>query len=386
MLSLKLFSLPLLLVVMIAALTGCNDNATTETEAPAPQVAIEVIQPQVLSVSETLPGRVTALHTAEIRPQVSGIIQRRLFEQGAEIKKGMPLFQINAAPFEAEVASAQAGLLRARAANDKAQQQAARLRPLMKTGAVSRQSYDDAIANARQAAADVAQASAALRRKELDLSFATVEAPISGRIDQALVSEGAYVTASDSAPLARIYQTDPVYVDVHQPAEVYHQLRQQAASQQNTATSVPVKVLLPGGAVYPQPGRILFSGISVDTATGDVMVRIQVSNPNRELLPGMFVRVEIPRQHYDDALMVPQQAVSYQEGKTVLWVVDNQQQARQINVRVGELTHGAWRIAEGLPAGSRVVVQGMDKLSNGNKVAAVISTASPATLTMKAGE
>ncbi|MBB6117958.1 RND family efflux transporter MFP subunit [Rahnella inusitata] len=181
MLSLKLFSLPLFLVAMIAALTGCDDKAITEAETSAPQVAIAVIQPQVLSVNETLPGRVNGLHTAEIRPQVSGIIQRCLFEQGAGIKKGTPLFQSNAAPFEAEVASAQAGLLRARAANDKAQQQAARLRPLMKTGAVSRQSFDEAIANARQAAADVAQASAALRRKELDLSFATVEAPISRR-------------------------------------------------------------------------------------------------------------------------------------------------------------------------------------------------------------
>lgn len=386
MLIRKLFSLPLLLVTLIAALTGCDEKAMTETEAPAPQVAIKVIQPQVLSVSETLPGRVNALHTAEIRPQVSGIIQRRLFEQGAEIKKGTPLFQINAAPFEAEVASAQASLLSARAANDKAQQQAARLRSLIKTGAVSRQSFDEAIANARQAAADVAQASAVLRRRELDLSFATVEAPISGRIDQALVSEGAYVTASDSTPLARIYQTDPIYVDVHQPAEVYHQLRQQAVSQQDSAAGVPVKILLPGGAVYQQPGRILFSGMSVDTATGEVMVRIQVSNPNRELLPGMFVRVEIPRQHYEDALMVPQQAVSHQEGRAVLWVVDDRQQARQISVRVGELTHGAYRIADGLPAGSRVVVQGMDKISNGTKVAAVISTASPATLTMKAGE
>ena len=386
MLSLKHFSLPLLLVALIAALTGCDEKAIKEAEAPAPQVAIAVIQPQVLSVNETLPGRVNALHTAEIRPQVSGIIQRRLFEQGAEIKKGMPLFQINAAPFEAEVASAQAGLLRARAANDKAQQQAARLRPLMKTGAVSRQSFDEAIANARQAAADVAQASAALRRKELDLSFATVEAPISGRIDQALVSEGAYVTASDSTPLARIYQTDPIYVDVHQPAEVYHALRQQAATHQDAAAGLPVNVLLPGGTVYPQPGRILFSGMSVDTATGDVMVRIEVSNPDRELLPGMFVRVEIPRRHYEDALLVPQQAVSHQQGNAVLWVVDDQQQARQIKVRVGELTHGAYRIAEGLPAGSRVVVQGMDKLGNGMKVAAVISTATPANLTMKAGE
>lgn len=386
MFVLKLFSLPLFLVAMITALVGCDDKTTEEAEVPAPQVVIQVVQPQVLSINETLPGRVNALHTAEIRPQVSGIIQRRLFEQGAEIKKGTPLFQINAAPFEAEVASAQAGLLRARAANDKAQQQAARLRPLMKTGAVSRQSFDDAISNARQAAADVAQACAALRRKELDLRFATVEAPIAGRIDQALVSEGAYVTASDSTPLARIYQTDPIYVDVHQPAEVYHQLRQQAASQQETAADLPVKVLLPGGALYNHPGRILFSGISVDTATGDVMVRIAVNNPERELLPGMFVRVEIPRQHYKDALMVPQQAISRQEGHPVLWVVDDHQHAHPINVHVAELTHGAYRIAEGLSAGSHVVVQGMDKLTNGMSVTAATSTASPASLTMKAGE
>lgn len=386
MLSRKLFPLLLFLVAMISTLTGCDGETVSEAVAPAPQVAIEVIQPQILSVNETLPGRVNALHTAEIRPQVSGIIQRRLFEQGAEIKKGTPLFQINTAPFEAEVASAQAGLLRAQAANDKARQQAARLRSLKNTGAVSLQSFDEAIANARQAAADVAQASAALRRKELDLSFATVEAPISGRIDQALVSEGAYVTSSDSTPLARIYQTDPIYVDVHQPAGVYHQLRQQATSQLHAAAGVPVKVLLPDGSVYNQPGKILFSGMNVDTTTGDVMVRIEVSNPDRELLPGMFVRVEIPRQHYDNALMVPQQAISRQEGNTVLWVVDDQQQARQIKVRVGELIHGAYRIDEGLYAGSRVVVQGMDKLVNGTKVAAVISAAGPANLTMNAGE
>jgi len=385
MFSHRLFSLPLFLVAMIATLTGCDDKAITEAEAPAVQVAIQVIQPQVLSVSETLSGRVNALHTAEIRPQVSGIVQRRLFEQGADIKKGAPLFQINAAPFEAEVASAQAGLLRVQAANEKAGQQAARLRSLMKTGAVSRQSFDEAIANARQAAADVAQSRAVLMRKELDLSFATVEAPISGHIDQALVSEGAYVTASDSTPLARIYQTDPIYVDVHQPAGAYHTLRQQAGYQ-NTAAGHQVTVLLPGGAVYPQAGRVLFSGISVDTATGDVMVRIQVSNPDRELLPGMFVRVAIPRQHYEDALMVPQQAVSREAERSTLWMIDDQQHARQITVRVGELTHGAYRIAEGLPAGSRVVVQGMDKLRNGMKVASVISPAAPANQTLNAGE
>lgn len=384
MLAIKNFSLLLFVVAISAALAGCDDGVNTNNEPDAPQVAIEVVRPQILSVHETLPGRVNALRTAEIRPQVSGIIQHRLFEQGAEVKKGSPLFQINAAPFDAEVASAHAGLQRAQAANDKAQQQAARLRPLVKSEAISRQSYDDAVANARQAEADVAQASATLRRRQLDLSFATVEAPISGRIDQTLVSEGAYVTASDTTPLARIYQTDPIYVDTYQPAEVYNALRKQVANQQGSTNGLPVQVFLPDGTVYKQPGRILFSGIAVDTGTGNVMVRIEVSNSDRELLPGMFVRVKIPRQHYEDALMVPQQAVSRQEGKPVLWVVDEQHKARQINVGVGELADGKYRITGGLPAGSRVVVRGMEKLGNGVTVAAVVSNAPPTTLTMKA--
>ncbi|MGD9427312.1 efflux RND transporter periplasmic adaptor subunit [Pantoea sp. NSTU24] len=380
------FLLPLTLIALCAILTGCNDDANPDTKTAKPQVAVTVIQPQILSVHETLPGRVNALRTAEIRAQVNGVIERRLFEQGAEVKKGDPLFQINAAPFAAEVENAQAGLLRAQAANDSVQQQAARLRKLIGTGAVSRQSYDDAVAAARQAAADVAQARATLKRKALDLRFATVEAPISGRIDQALVSEGAYVTPGDSSPLARLYQTDPIYVDVYQPAGVYQQLRSQVASPQNATTGLPVKLLLPDGTAYSQPGRILFSGMSVDTSTGQVLVRIEVSNPGRELLPGMFVRVQVPRQHYEDALMVPEQALSRQNDTAVVWVIDDQQQAHPLSVRVGEQINGGYRIAGGLPPGSRVVVKGMDKLSDGTRVAAVLSAAPPVNLTLQEKE
>ncbi|WP_313653408.1 efflux RND transporter periplasmic adaptor subunit [Pantoea sp.] len=380
------FSLPLILLALCAMLTGCDDNASPETKTAEPQVAVTVIQPQDLSVYDTLPGRVNALRTAEIRAQVNGVIERRLFEQGAEVKKGEPLFQINAAPFTAEVENAQAGLLRAQAANDRAQQQAARLRKLIGTGAVSRQSYDDAVAAARQAAADVAQASATLKRKALDLRFATVEAPISGRIDQALVSEGAYVTPGDSSPLARLYQTDPIYVDVYQPAGIYQQLRKQAASPQHATTGLPVKLLLPDGTVYNQPGRILFSGMSVDTSTGQVLVRIEVRNPDRELLPGLFVRVQVPGQHYDAALMVPEEAVSRQDDTAVVWVIDDKQQAHPLSVRLGEQVNGDYRIAAGLPPGSRVVVKGMDKLSDGTRVAAVMSAASPVNLILQEKE
>jgi multidrug efflux system membrane fusion protein len=340
----------------------------------APQVVVTVVEPQSIAISDTLPGRVTALRVAEIRPQVSGIIQRRLFEQGGEIKQGTPLYQINPAPFKADVDSAQAALQRAQAGWEKARQQTSRLRALMQTLAVSRQSFDDALSAEKQAAADVAQAQATLERKQLDLGFATVEAPIAGRIDQTLVSEGAYVTASDTTPLARIYQIDPIYIDVRQPADVYDALRAQFSAH-NPRAALPVTVLRGSGAAYTQQGKVLFSGITVDSGTGEVMLRVEVPNPERVLLPGMFVRVQIPRQQMDNALLVPQQAVVRENGKPALWVVDEQQQVKLIDIDVADITHGHYRISRGLSAGMRVVTQGMEKLSEGLKVAAVLPTA-----------
>lgn len=374
MLTCKTLTLTGWLFVSAILLSGCDHPTSEPPAAAVPQVAVTVVQPQSLAISETLPGRVTALRVAEIRPQVSGIIQRRLFEQGAEIKPGTPLYQINPAPFKADVESAQAALLRAQAVWEKARQQTTRLRPLMKSEAVSRQSFDDALSAEKQASADVAQARATLARKQLDLSFATVDAPIAGRIDQTLASEGAYVTASDTTPLARIYQTDPIYIDVRQPAEVYDALRAQFSGQ-NPTTALPVTVLRASGAAYVQQGKVLFSGIAVDSGTGEVMLRVQVPNPDRILLPGMFVRVQIPRQHVDDALLVPQQAVVRENGKPALWVVDDQQRVKRIEVDVADILQGHYRITRGLSPGMRVVIQGMDKLSDGVKVAAVLPAA-----------
>lgn len=374
MLSFKTLTLTGWLFVSAILLSGCDHPTSEPPAVAAPQVAVIVVLPQSLAISETLPGRVTALRVAEIRPQVSGIIQRRLFEQGAEIKQGTPLYQINPAPFKADVESAQAALLRAQAVWEKARQQSTRLRPLVKSEAVSRQSFDDALSAEKQASADVAQARANLARKQLDLSFATVDAPIAGRIDQTLASEGAYVTASDTTPLARIYQTDPIYIDVRQPAEVYDAWRAQFSGQNPTA-ALPVTVLRASGAAYMQQGKVLFSGIAVDSGTGEVMLRVQVPNPDRILLQGMFVRVQIPRQHVDDALLVPQQAVVRENGKPALWVVDDQQRVRRIEVDVADILQGHYRITRGLSAGMRVVILGMDKLSDGVKVAAVLPAA-----------
>ncbi|AHE50671.1 acriflavin resistance protein A [Aeromonas hydrophila 4AK4] len=320
-----------------------------------------------LVISEDLPARVAAVRSAEIRPQISGIVQRRLFEQGAEIRAGTVLFQINPAPFKADVDSAAAALQRAEAVLARARIQVDRLVPLLRTDAISRQTYDDAVSQRDQAAADVAQARATLARHQLNLQFASVEAPIAGRIDQTLVSEGALVSPTDTTPMARIQQIDQVYVDVRQPASVLDTLREQAGS---TVPELRVEILGSDGKPLGMQGHILFSGIEVDAGTGDVLLRVLVDNPERRLLPGLYVQARIPRAHYANALSVPQQAVVRTSGQTSVWVVDGQGQARQIPVKTGELVARHYRIASGLSAGQQVVIEGIDRLTPGAQVIA----------------
>lgn len=323
-----------------------------------------------VDLTNELPGRVAAVRTAEIRAQVGGIVQHRLFEQGAEIKAGQPLFQINPAPFKADVDIASAALQRVEAAYVRAKVHAGRLHPLVATNAVSHQVYDDAVAQRDQAAAEVAEARATLERKRLDLTFATVDAPISGRIDQALVTEGALVGASDTNPMARIQQIDQVYVDVRQPASTLESLRGVFAAA-NTADShgLPVAILRNNGDAYPVNGRILFSGINVDASTGDVLLRILVDNPQRLLLPGMFVRARVPHGSYAEALLVPQQAVVRNGEDACIWVVDEKRRAHLVLVRLGELVGRQYLILTGLHAGQNIVVEGMERLAEGAEVA-----------------
>ncbi|MBJ7590551.1 efflux RND transporter periplasmic adaptor subunit [Aeromonas veronii] len=357
----------LLAVIAAFGLAGC-DVAPQEQEAPAlPQVSVLTLTGRELVISEELPARVAALRSADIRAQISGIVQRRLFEQGAEISAGTVLFQINPAPFKADVDSAAAALQRAEAVLARARIQIERLRPLLRTDAISRQTYDDAISQRDQAAADVAQARATLARHQLNLQFASVEAPIAGRIDQALVSEGALVSPTDTIPMARIQQIDQVYVDVRQPASVLESLRQQAGS---TAPELAVEILGSNGKPLGMQGRILFSGIEVDAGTGDVLLRVLVDNPERRLLPGLYVQARIPRARYANALTVPQQAVVRTSGQTSVWVVDGQGQAQLVPVNTAELVSSQYRIASGLSAGQQVVIEGIDRLTSGIQVIA----------------
>lgn len=357
----------LLAVIAAFGLAGC-DVAPQEQEAPAPpQVSVLTLTGRELVISEDLPARVAALRSADIRAQISGIVQRRLFEQGAEISAGTMLFQINPAPFKADVDSAAAALQRAEAVLARARIQIDRLQPLLRTDAISRQTYDDAVSQRDQAAADVAQARATLARHQLNLQFASVEAPIAGRIDQALVSEGALVSPTDATPMARIQQIDQVYVDVRQPASVLESLRQQAGS---TAPELAVEILGSNGTPLGMQGRILFSGIEVDAGTGDVLLRVLVDNPERRLLPGLYVQARIPRARYANALTVPQQAVVRTSGQTSVWVLDDQGQAQLVPVNTAELVNSQYRIASGLSAGQQVVIEGIDRLTPGVQVIA----------------
>ena len=357
----------LLAVIAAFGLAGC-DGAPQAQDAPTPlQVAVMTLASRDLVMSEDLPARVAALRSADIRAQISGIVQRRLFEQGAEIGAGTVLFQINPAPFKADVDSAAAALQRAEAVLARARIQIDRLVPLLRTEAISRQTYDDALSLRDQAAADVAQAKATLARHKLNLQFASVEAPIAGRIDQALVSEGALVSPTDTTPMARIQQIDQVYVDVRQPASVLETLRQQAGSM---APELEVEILGSDGKPLGMQGHILFSGIEVDAGTGDVLLRVLVDNPERRLLPGLYVQARIPRAHYASALSVPQQALVRTSGQTCVWVVDGQGQAQQVPVNTAELVDRQYRIASGLSAGQRVVIEGIDRLTPGAQVIA----------------
>ncbi|WP_429050963.1 efflux RND transporter periplasmic adaptor subunit [Aeromonas veronii] len=357
----------LLAAIAAFGLAGCY-VAPQEQEAPAPpQVSVLTLTGRELVISEDLPARVAALRSADIRAQISGIVQRRLFEQGAEISAGTVLFQINPAPFKADVDSAAAALQRAEAVLARARIQIERLRPLLRTDAISRQTYDDAVSQRDQAAADVAQARATLARHQLNLQFASVEAPIAGRIDQALVSEGALVSPTDATPMARIQQIDQVYVDVRQPASVLESLRQQAGS---TAPELTVEILGSNGTPQGMQGHILFSGIEVDAGTGDVLLRVLVDNPERRLLPGLYVQARIPRARYTNALTVPQQAVVRTSGQTSVWVVDGQGQAHLVPVNTAELVNSQYRIASGLSAGQQVVIEGIDRLTPGVQVTA----------------
>ncbi|RZT90380.1 multidrug efflux system membrane fusion protein [Azospira oryzae] len=363
---------PFLVSLFALTLAACGGGEPPQ-EMPPPIVSTIVVETRPVHLEDELPGRVSALRTAEIRPQVGGIVLRRLFEQGAEVQAGQPLFQINPAPFKAEVDSAASALKRAIAAMERAKLQVDRLKPLVDADAVSQQLFDDALSQYNQSSADVAQAKAALARRQLDLDFATIRSPIAGRIGEELVTEGALVGQSDANPMARVQQIDQVYVDVRQPASMLEAIRKSAGQSASSdgGKDGNVKILDAQGNPYPVSGHILFSGINVDAGTGDVVIRIRVNNPERHLLPGTFVRAKVPQGGDIQGLLVPQQAVSRSStGQARIWVVGQDGKAGVKNVELGKLVERQYLVRNGLVAGERVIVEGQDRLQPGMPVSA----------------
>lgn len=255
--------------------------------------------------------------------------------------------------------------MRAEAALSRAQIQVKRLQPLVEGDAVSRQTYDDAVSAKDQAAAEVAQAKAELSRRKLDLQFSTVDSPINGRIEQSIVSEGALVGPSDNTSLAKVQQINEVYVDVRQPAESLDLLREATEAGKK---ELHVEILKASGKPFDVKGKVLFSGLTVDEATGDVLVRILVSNTKRELLPGMFVRARLTLASFDDALLVPQEAVTRTGDEAWVWLLSEGNKVRQVHVQLGELIDRSYRIEKGITAGDKVIVSGLDRMSEGAEV------------------
>ncbi len=328
-----------------------------------------------------LPGRVEASRTAQVRARVNGIVQKRLFREGSEVKAGQVLFQIDPAPYQAAVASAQASLARAEANLRQTTAQARRYEPLRKANAISEQEYVNAQAAQAQAEADVAVARAALRTAQLELGYATVTAPISGRIGRALVTEGALVSQAEATQLALIQQIDPAYVNFTQPSSELQRLRRAVESGRATSVGdeVPVRIVLDDGTELPQAGRLLFSDVSVDASSGQVTLRAQVANPDAQLLPGLYVRGRLAQAQVDDAMLVPQQAVTRTGQGDTLFVVGPDDKPAQRTVRIGGAQGNQWIVLAGLSPGERVVVDGFQKMRPGEPVrAVVVQAAQPA--------
>ncbi|MBR7793860.1 efflux RND transporter periplasmic adaptor subunit [Undibacterium sp. FT147W] len=371
--------------LMIATLAAMNlaacDKSTPEVATPPAIVAAMKIQSSNVVLHDELEGRVVAYRTAEIRPQVGGIVLKRLFQQGAEVRAGQALFQIDAAPLKAELDIAAAALKRSEAVFERAALQSKRLQQMAESDAVSRQVLDDAQSATAQAAAELAQAKATLARRHLDLDYASIKAPISGRIGQELLTEGGLVTASDVNPMAKIQQIDRVYVDARKPASKLRSMRDLPGSDQNNgAKEIQVQVLDAEGHPYPVKGTLLFSGVNVDASSGEIVMRIEVDNRERLLLPGMYVRARIPQGTATPSVIVPQQAVQRDSaGKPYLWIIEANKKVTQKPVELGAVIGADYVVTNGVSAGQLVVVEGLERLQPGSEVNAQPWKAIPAT-------
>lgn len=372
------------ITALLMVLPGCGQNQNAGPKGPAgePEVTVVTIAPERLVLTTELVGRTSSYQMSEVRPQVGGIIQKRLFKEGAEVKAGETLYQIDPSTYQAAYNSAKAALAKAEANAQPAKLKAERYGNLSKARAVSQQDNDDAQASHRQSEAEVVSARAALETARINLSYTRITAPISGRIGKSSVTPGALVTASQATPLATIQQANPVYVDVTQSSNEVLRMKRDLASgriKKAGTTGARVKLLFEDGTEYPEAGTLEFSDITVDQTTGVIILRAVFPNPRQELLPGLYVRAVLEEGVEEAALLAPQAAVSRDpKGAATTMVVkaDGMVEARPITVSrtVGD----KWLVTSGLAAGDRVIVEGLQKVRPGAKVKAVEAGAAPA--------
>ncbi|WP_341891942.1 efflux RND transporter periplasmic adaptor subunit [Variovorax sp. YR752] len=349
---------------MLLVACGPKPGASAPAAAPPPEVGVVVATKGSVGLVTELPGRTEASRIAQVRARVAGVVQRRLFNEGSDVKAGQPLFRIDDAPYRATLASAQAALARAEANLMQTRTQAERYKPLAEANAVSQQEYIAAQAAFKQSEADVASAKAALQTAQINLGYAAVNAPISGRIGRALVTEGALVGQGEATQLAVVQQIDPLYVNFTQSAAEVLRLRAAIASGRYQAANgaVPVTVTLDDGGLPPQRGRLLFSDLTVDPSSDQITLRAELPNPKGALLPGLYVRVRLEQAQVSSAILLPQQAVQRGSAGDTVMVVDAEGKVATRPVRVSMGQNRQWVVLDGLAGGEQVVVDGFQKV------------------------
>ncbi|XAH24189.1 efflux RND transporter periplasmic adaptor subunit [Xylophilus sp. GW821-FHT01B05] len=356
------------LVIMLAA-CGKKDAAPAAAAGggmPPPEVGVVTVQLGDVGLTTELPGRVEAVRIAEVRARAAGILQKRLFREGSDVKAGQALFQIDSAPYSAAYQSAQASQARAEATLSQAAATVDRYKPLVAVNAISKQDFVNAEAAQKQAQADVAVARASVQTAKINLNYASVTAPISGRIGRALVTEGALVGQGEATQLAVIQQINPVYVNFTQSATDVMKLRNALQSgslkRATGAEAASVRIVMEDGSEYASPGRLLFSDLTVDSTTGQITLRAEVPNPNGQLLPGLYVRVRLEQAQAANAILLPQQAVTRATSGDTVTIVSADGKLAKRPVKIGSSNGSNWVVLDGLQVGEQVMVDGFQKM------------------------
>ncbi|GGC70907.1 efflux RND transporter periplasmic adaptor subunit [Undibacterium terreum] len=373
----------LLCTTLIAA--GCSKSAAEAPHAATPEVGVYTVTRQPLDITTELPGRTTAFQVAEVRPQVNGLIQKRLFVEGSDVKAGMALYQIDAASYQASYNSAKAALAKAKANLLSSSPKLARYKDLVENEGVSRQDYEDAFAANEQAKADVESAAAALETASINLKYTHVDAPISGRISRSSVTPGALVTASQTTALTTVQQLDPIYVDVTQSSTDLLRLKTELekGSLKKSGGQARVSLILPDGSKYAESGKLQFSDVTVDPGTGNVSLRALFPNPRHDLLPGMYVRAVIESGVNEKAIVVPQQGVTRNaKGEATALVLNKDGKVESRILTTSSTVGDKWLVASGLETGDRVIIEGLQKVRAG--ATASVAKPNPATVASNA--